>query len=371
MSRPLNVLLLIDSFRMGGAERITVALLPHLDRKRVQPIICTITTKRESPLGKQLGDVPRFDLEASRLLDPFAWRRLLRLIREQKIDLIHAQLQDATVFAAIMNKLAGVPVVITRHLIEDDAQNWRRRWRNQLEHFTVKHAVNKIITVSDAARDHYAAMTGIPLSRFQTIYNGIDLDKFEAQQDKLAARQALGFPTDRPIVTMVGVMRPGKGQQVAIEAARHVPEALFLLVGDGKPPYREELEAQAKGVEDRLQFLGQRMDVPAILNASDILILPSDNEALPTVLIEAGAAKLPVVATRVGGIPEIVVDGETGIIIPPRDPQALAKAIQTLVADPQKIQQMGERAYARVHQIFTLPNQAEQTMQLYESLVKK
>ena len=137
-NNPLRILLLIDSFRMGGAERITVALLPHFDRSRVTPLVCPLHRRRESPLSEQLGDVPRFDLGAKRLIDLAAFRRLLRLLREQEIDLIHAQLQDVTVLAALANKMTGIPVVVTRHLIYDDAQNLRRRLRNRLERFAVR-----------------------------------------------------------------------------------------------------------------------------------------------------------------------------------------------------------------------------------------
>jgi glycosyltransferase involved in cell wall biosynthesis len=316
-----------------------------------------------------LGDVPRFDLAARRLLDPGALRGLLRLLHEEEIDLIHAQLQDATIFAAAAHKLTGIPIVVTRHLIDDDAQNWRRRMRNRLEQFAIRHTVARIITVSDAARDSYAARLRLPPSRFQTIYNGIDLERFGPSEDKVMLRRALHLPGEGPLVVMVGVMRPGKGQDVAIDAMRSLTGVHLLLVGDGKPPFRTDLEARARGLEACVHFWGQRLDVPEILRAADLLILPSDNEALPTVLIEAGASALPVIATRVGGIPEIVDDDITGILIPPRDPAALAGAIRRLADDPGAARAMGQRAYERVRGIFTLPNQAEQTMALYQTVV--
>lgn len=368
-SKPLTVLFLIDSFRMGGAERITVALLPHLDRQRVKPLVATITTRRESPLGRQLGDVPKFDIEASRLLDPAALRRLIRLIQTQQVDLIHAQLQDATLFAVATRPFVRKPIVITRHLIGDDAYNWRRRWRSRLEGEAVKRGVDKIISVSNAARDHYAQSLGIPLSRFETIYNGIDLARFAPQGDKRDLRQRLGLPQDRFIILMVGVMRPGKGQEVAIAAVKDLPDdALLLLVGDGKAPYPDQLKAQAQGLEQRVQFLGQRLDIPDLLNAADLFILPSDSEALPTVLIEAGAAGLPVVATHVGGVPEVIQDGATGILIPPQNPGALSQAIYQLHQSPERCQQMGKAAFEYVNSLFGLPQQAENTTRLYEQL---
>ncbi|MBZ0305710.1 MAG: glycosyltransferase, partial [Anaerolineae bacterium] len=120
--RLLRILYLIDAMRMGGAERITVALLHHLDRSRFIPIICTLNTKEESPLIEQM-DVKRYNLEAKRLLDPAAFRRLLEIIQQERVDVIHAQLQDATIFAAAAKRFIHVPVVVTRHLIDDDEKN--------------------------------------------------------------------------------------------------------------------------------------------------------------------------------------------------------------------------------------------------------
>ena len=313
--------------------------------------------------------MPRFDLQARRMIDPGAFIRLLRLLDSEKIDIIHAQLQDANIMAAAAHFRTGIPVVTTRHLIGDDVQNWRRRLRNHIEHFATRHGIARVIGVSNATRDNYARMLNLPASRLQTVYNGIDLQRFGPAADKATTRAQLGLPAAGPLVTFVGVLRPGKGHDVCIEAARHLPDVQFLLVGDGKPPFRAMLEENAKGLEDRVHFLGQRMDVPAILSASDMLILPSDSEALPTVLIEAGASALPAIATTVGGCGEIVQDGKTGLLIPPQDPAALVAAINKLAADPALAEQMGQAAYQFVHEQFTLPGQAEALTQLYETVV--
>jgi len=364
----LNVLFLLDSFRMGGAERITIAMLPHFDRQQITPSVATITTRRESPLGDQLGDVPRYDIEASRLLDPFAVRRLVHLLNEQRIDVIHAQLQDATIMAVLARSFRKTPILITRHLIDDDAYNWRRRWRNQLEVMAIRHGVDRIVGVSEAASRHYSQRTNIPFERFSTVYNGINFQKFQVNTDKRMLKEQLDLPLDIPIITMVGVMRPGKGQPMLLEAARHIPDALFVLVGDGKPHVRAELEMQAQALGKRVRFLGQRMDIPNILNASDIFVLPSDNEALPTVLLEAGAAGLPVVATRVGGIPEIIDDGKTGILIEKRDTAALITALNALIQNHEQRQKMGQAAIENVRKDFTLEQQVHHLTAIYKKL---
>src|SRR5260370_11252663 len=162
-NRPIHVLFLIDSFQMGGAERITAALLPYLDRSRVTPVVCTLRARGDSPLAHQLGDVRRLDLGAKRMLDLAAFRRLLRVLRDEQIDLIHAQLQYSTILAVPATKLTGIPVVVTRHLIGADEGNSRKRVRNEIQRFTIPAGARRVITVSDAARDHYARLARLPL----------------------------------------------------------------------------------------------------------------------------------------------------------------------------------------------------------------
>jgi len=373
MSRaPLRVLYLIDSLRMGGAERVTLALFPHLDRARLTPLLCTVESKGEGELAQQLGEVPRFDLGAKRLLDPAAYGRLVRLLKTEKIDLIHAQLQYATVFGAYAVARTGLPMVVTRHLIGDDERHWREGLRNRIERALVRHYAASLITVSKAAEVHYAKIAGLDPSRIVTIYNGIDPQRFTPAEDKRAIRDALGLPSEGLIVIMVGVMRAGKGQDVLLDAVASLPAdsppALFLLVGDGEE--RPALEAQAQRLHlANVRFLGQRMDIPDLLRAADLFVLPSDSEALPTVLLEAGAVGLPCIATRVGGIPEMIHDGENGLLIPPRQPQALAQAMVALLKEPPRLQAMGAKARESVLATFTLSQQARATTDLYEKMV--
>ena len=369
--KPLRVLFLIDSLATGGAERITVALLPHFDRTQIIPIVCPLTRRWEGFLGDLVPPDQRDGIKSKRLLDPFAFRRLLRLIREQEIDIIHAQLQYATFFGAAATRFTGVPMVVTRHLIGDFSYNLRSRLRNRLEHMTIRRYAARVITVSNAAQENYAKLAGISPERMITIYNGIDVEKFTVTGDKRSMREALNLPVDKTLVTLVGVMREGKGHTVAIDAMRQLEDTdvRLLFAGDGWK--RDDFEQYARDLGDRVIFLGERKDVPDILAASDIVILPSDTEALPTVLIEAGAAGLPTIATDVGGCPEVVLDDETGIIIPLQNPDALARAIRRLLNHPETAQKMGKAAYERVHALFTLPVQAAALSTVYQEIVRE
>ncbi|MDQ7036283.1 MAG: glycosyltransferase family 4 protein [Anaerolineae bacterium] len=261
----------------------------------------------------------------------------------------------------------GFPFVVTRHITTDDISTQKRKWLVDVERYAFRRT-KRLIYVSDATSKYHQNILKMPPSKYTTIYNGIDLAKFQVDKDRRALAQELGFPTDKPLVVMVGVMRPGKGHVVAIDAARQLPAVNFLMVGDGEDA--DSIKAYAKGL-DNVIFLGTRKDVPTILKAVDMLILPSDMEALPTVLIEAGAAGLPSIASDVGGVTEIVVDDETGIVIPPQDPDSLAAAIQRLIADPALMENMGKAAFERIQATFTLQNQARELTALYHEVVKQ
>jgi glycosyltransferase involved in cell wall biosynthesis len=366
VSKPLRVLYLIDSLKMGGAERITVALMPFLTE--ITPIVGTLYD-HESPLLQQLGTVQHIRISGKRLADPGAIRRYLGALRHEKIDLVHAQLQHGTVFAAISRLLTGIPFVVTRHVVEDDVTSDKKRRLVYVEHLALR-STSRLIYVSDATRQYHSQSFPFDPARCRTIYNGIDISRFPAWSGNDAARKATGLPTGKPLVVMVGVMRPRKGHDVCIDAAKLVPDANFVLVGDGDADVVAALHAQAAGLTN-VHFLGTRKDIPEILSAADMLVLPSDSEALPTVLIEAGAAGLPVIASTVGGVMEIVNADETGILIPPRDPSALASAVQSLLNDPVRMRQMGEKGRKTIEQRFTLERQAQELTALYHEVLKK
>ncbi|GAB5492281.1 MAG: glycosyltransferase family 4 protein [Phototrophicaceae bacterium] len=356
-----RILYCIDSLKMGGAERITVALLPFMHD--IEPIICTLYD-HESPLTERLGDIKHIHLGASRLADPMAIARFDNILRQEKIDLIHAQLIHGTVMSSIAGMTTGTPLVITRHVVEDDLSSKKKRRMVSAEKIASKRA-DRIIYVSDAQRQRHLEYYDFDKDKTRVIYNGLDLSRFDGESSP-------PMPVDgsRPIILMVGVVRPGKGHPVAIDAARLVPDADFLLVGDGDEDLFEQYQAQAKDL-DNVYFLGTRSDVPDLMMSCDLVILPSDIEALPTVLIEAGAASKASVATRVGGIPEIILDGETGILIDPRDSDGLAKAIQTLLDKPAMLETMGQKARKHIEAHFSLEGQSATLTALYEEVLSE
>jgi glycosyltransferase involved in cell wall biosynthesis len=232
---------------------------------------------------------------------------------------------------------------------------------------------DRLVAVSAAVREQFARQTRLPAARIETIYNGIDVARFATRGMRAEKRRALGWPDDQRIVLMVAVLRRGKGHEVLFRAIprlnRAVPGVSVKVIGDGE--LSALLLEQASGLGDAVEFLGERADVPELLGAGDALVLPSWGEALPTVLIEAGAASLPVVATDVGGVREIVIEGETGYLVEPGDAVAIADRLEQVLNDPVRARAMGESARRRVNEIFSLEHQAEQTVGIYRAVLAR
>jgi glycosyltransferase involved in cell wall biosynthesis len=223
-----------------------------------------------------------------------------------------------------------------------------------------------IVAVSDATRAALVAQ-GYPAERTITVRNGIDVGD-------AAAPAAIAPAPSGPVLLEVGRLCDVKGQRDLIAAVPRLgrDDVTLLLVGEDIETggaYRRMLEREAfdLGVGDRVRFLGRRDDVPALLAAADALVLPSSIEGLPLVVLEAMAAQRPVVATAVGGTPEAVVDGETGLLVPPGDVDALARAVDSLLADPERARRLGEAGARRVRERFDADAAAQRVLGLYTS----
>lgn len=374
----MRVLLLIDSLDSGGAESMVVSLARHLDRARVELHVLglfDIYSKHRIPSRRILDSLDALGISvgevgAHNLRDGSSLRRLVSLIREHKIELIHSHLSFSIMWGALASAWTRVPWVATLHGVVDPPVGSRKWVWEQLTRLAL-HRADRVICVSEAQRQFYLTHTSLGPHRLVTIYNGIALDRFSRQPStRQEMRRSLGIPDGAPVITTVALLRPEKGHDELLAALpvvlERVPSARFLMVGGGRR--EQELRAAAAPYGAAVQFLGMRDDVPALMSASDVLVLPSYTEALPTVLLEGMSNGLPVVATRVGGIPEIVQEGETGILVPPRDAAALASAILRLAQSPGEAQAMGERGRARVESVFDARLHAQKVADLYEQV---
>jgi len=367
----MRPLVLISGLGPGGAERVTVSCLVRLARQGRAVPLCTVTGPGDGRLAEELAGagVVRHGLAARRLADPPALLRLLRLLHQGRHDLVHAHGQDATIMAAAACALSRLPLVVTRHALDEWRCGRHPRARVLAARLALRRA-DAVVAVSAATALALARATRVPRDRVRVIPNGIDLERFGAvpEDTRARTRAALGAEADDALVLFPAVLRDGKGHDVLLSALPQiralVPRARVLIAGVG--PLEAALRARARAMGDAVTFLGHRDDMPALLAAADLVVLPSRSEALPTALIEAAAAGRAVVATHVGGVEEVVVHDHTGVLIPPGNVTALVAAVCTLLLDPARADALGAAARARVGGRFDIDDQARRTWQLWQ-----
>ncbi|WP_157108677.1 glycosyltransferase [Aldersonia kunmingensis] len=362
--RRLRVLYLVPDLRVGGAERHVTTLMPGLDPDRFEPSVLCIGREGELFGALTEAGVPALALGRTKRQAIATLRELVGQLRRIRPDVVIVRGYNAEGLGRIAARIAGVPhTVVWVHNCGDAEPRGRIR---RLTDRVLDRVTSAYFGVAQAQIDYLIDDLGYSPDKVHIIHNGIDPTGFAPSDDRNAVR-ALGIGTE-PVVGILAALRPEKDHLGLLQAARIVvdarPEVKFLFVGDG--PMRSELEREtvALGLESNIVFTGSRSDVPEVLRALDVFVLASYSvECFPMALLEAMAAGRPAVCTAVGGVPELLADGVTGHLVPPRDPQALAAAITAILADPVAAQRMGSAARERVEAGFTLTRAITETEQ--------
>lgn len=368
----ITVLNLIGSLRIGGAEQQVVSLAPLFDRERFRIIVCAM-----QPGGGLRDRLDQAGVEYAclnyriRSCIP-AMLRFISLLRREKVDILHTHMYSASKFGRIAGVLAGVPVMIATDHGHDP---WKRWWHVAFDRVLLRHTDLRIGVSQDVA-DAIRACENPSPEKLAMIPNGVDPERFKSDEaERNVVRAGLGIADDEVLVGAVGRLVEPKALHILIEAVSQLAQTMsqvrLVLVGDG--PLRSELEKQAAdlGVSDRVLFAGMRMDIPAVLSAIDVYVMSSKSEGLPVSLLEAMSAEKPVVATRVGGIPEVVTDRREALLVQPNDPSALADAINEVISNPELAAQLGRRARERVSSAYSVAATARALEQVYCDLLKK
>ncbi len=372
--RRLRILHLITSLHRGGAENHLLALTSHIDRQRFDVEVAVLTGEGELiPDFEALG-VRVHRLGARRRIDLGATRRLAELLRTNAYDVLHSHLFRADLYAclaAFQLRSRRPKLVSTRH---NDDRFFLHPLIGVL-HYVVSARLDMIIAISDHIARFTIARGVWDTRRVRRVYHGLEAPSdAEVERRRSALRQDLGLAGDEFLIGNVGRLAPQKGQRHLVRAIPllldRVPNAHVVIVGGGDlEGYLREL-AEELGVSDRVHVLGPRRDVPAIMQAIDLFAMPSIWEGFGIVLLEAMAAGKPIVASRVATIPEVVLDAETGLLVPPGDPAALADAIATLAGDERRARALGEAGRARLHHSFSIEKMVGDTELLYEELAR-
>ncbi len=370
-----TVLHLIETSDPDGAERMMVHLATRLGPEYRSEAALIRNGWLGSALRSQGIPVTMLRYESrgsfANLYDLATLRDLLTLIRERHVAILHTHEFFMNTLGLIASRLTGVPVVATVH----ERNYYPDRLRRRVAYRLFGRFAQQMVTVSEGLRDLLTERIGIPPDRIRVVPNGVTIDEIPSQETVLGLRQSLGFNQQSLLVGTVGRLHPKKGHKYLIEGAVHVvrrfPGVVFLIVGGGE--LHDELEAQARalGVAPYFRFLGHREDVRDLLPLLDIFVLPSLSEGMPLALLEAMAAGIPPVATRIGGVNEVVEDGKTALIVPPKDTRALADSIITLLEDRPLAQEMGEAARQVATRRFSVGRMVEDYKEIYTGLIGK
>jgi len=382
----IRVLHIIQSLGHGGAERQLINNLKAIDKSRFINAVCFLFDRDDlQPELLRLG-IPVYKLGMSSQYD---WRKglfgLRAVIKEGQFDVIHTELYWANIYGRVCGRLfSDAKIVTTIHaptyepqILKDDPnlKPWKLTLVRILDGLTGTVCNYRFVACSEFVKRSAVGRLGYRPESIQVIYNGIDLGSFREDDSGkvISLRRELGLDHGEAILVNVGRLIPQKGQRYLIMAMPKVldeqPSCKLLLVGEG--PMENELQdlAHDLGVGEAIWFLRTRHDVPAILQLSDLFVLPSLSEGMPVALLEAMAMRKPCIASNITSIPEVVEDGRSGVLVEPQRPDQLANAVLSLIDDPERRQAMRVRGRQIVKEKFSINVNIRLLENLYERVV--
>jgi glycosyltransferase involved in cell wall biosynthesis len=366
-----TVVYFTDTIGFGGAEQALLGLMSGLNRDEWRPMLMhhsapgvALLLKGATRLGVELWPVPRMPEGREGAARLWSFARDLRRLRP---DVFHAHLTWplACKFGLAGAIMARVPAIVaTVHLFVEFPLDLSICVQQRL----IAAGVGRYLAVSHHVAQRLLKKLPWPVWKMQVIYNSVAATA-DGRSPIDPPRTRSIDQTDRPVVLTVARLDEQKGHRYLLEAAAQVPEAQFVLAGDG--PLRASLEAQAQslGLEGRVRFLGYRTDIPDLLASCDVFVLPSLYEGLPLSILEAMSAGKPVIATQIGGTDEAVIADETGLLVPPAAPAALAAAIRSVLVDRPWAQRLGQAGRARVEREFSAATMIQRVTKVYAELL--
>lgn len=366
----MRVVHVIKATRISGAERHLLILLPALKARGVDVHLLLLEDPAR-PVDDMVAaltaaGVPVVRVPIYRHTDFGVIRRLRRELRGLRPDIVHTHLIHADLYGTVAARLAGVRVVISsRH--NDD--NFRRLLPARTLHRLFWRLTDRGIAISQAIARFCIEVEGAPARKITTVYYGQPPQVIERKPARAALTGQLGLPPDALLIGMVCRLIEQKGVIYGLRAfariAPQFPGAQLVIAGDGSRRAALEAEAKTLGVRDRVHFLGWRADAPQILAALDVLLMPSLWEGFGLVMLEAMAQAVPIIGSAVSAIPEVIVDGETGLLVAPRDTAGLANALTSLLQDAALRRHMGLLGQDRAETVFSVERMAAETLVVY------
>ena len=367
-----KILLLTNACTVGGAEMHLLSLAKHLNKDKYD---LTLAYLIERPDDARLlkedfikTGIKVVDLEAKSRFDPAPIPKIRKLIKDYNFDIVHTHLFQSEIFARVATILNSHPIFITTyHCTEEFLQNpfWARVAKFSIRKF------DQVIVISDAVRRYLMEKVGVNEGKIKRIYYGLEAkDGVCNGGEDIKSRCRIG--KDDPVIGMIARYAPQKGHKDLLDAMRlvlkKIPETRLFLAGHDEKRIRSSLENHAEqlGVREKVIFSEFRSDVYNLLQQFDLFVLSSLWEGFGLVLLEAMATEKAIVATNVGPIPEIVIDGKTGFLVPPKDPNAMAEKIVFLLKNKKMAEEMGKNGKRRLEKYFTIEKMIRETEAVYD-----
>ncbi|HRZ87025.1 MAG TPA: glycosyltransferase [bacterium] len=367
--RKIPVLLLALNSSVGGTEKMVLELAAGLDRSRFEPCICTLVGDGTLVREAIRRGMPAYDLEMSGPLDIRILPKLLRLLRERDIAVLHTFLYHANILGRLLGRYAKIPVIISTQRSTDP---WRT-WYHRLADRWTAGLADAIISNSQSGKERLTAVERIAGEKISVVRNGIRLDVDAALRRGAEVRQLRGIGSGDIIIGTVANLKEAKGLETLIDAVailqNDMPDARAMIVGHGPLLHRLRARVRRRGMTNRIIFAGLQADAVGYCAAFDLYVQPSRWEGTPVALMEAMALGKPVIASAVGGIPEIVADGKDGMLVPAGRPDELSAAIAALINDPARAAALGKSAREKMEREFTVKRMVHETERIYDALI--
>ena len=355
----LTVLHTEASLGFGGQERRILRELEGLDPARFRGLLLCQPGSRLGYVTEE-RKIPTIRFKMRSAYDPVAFVKILQLLKRERVDVIHAHSSRDAWLAGAAGKLLGVPVFRTRHLLTPIGGP-----------YVYARLADLVLTVSEDVR-RYLISAGVPGEKIIAVPTGINLKRFDpARPDLVDMRARFNLPRDAFVIGLIAVLRKAKGHRFLLQAVKRLapefPQVKLLIAGTG--PQEQNIKNLVKelGLGEQVLMLGHQDDIPSLLRALDVFVLPAQEEALGTALVEATAMGVPVIATRIGGIPEVV--GETGLLFESEDVEALANHLRTLIRSPELAARLRVQGAARARELYDENIMVRRTEELYRQAV--
>lgn len=366
----ITILHMIETSGPGGAENMMIRLINNLDEDKYYSIVCLL---KDGWLNKTLQSygIETVIIPQTRSLD-YQWiKSALKYLTEKKIDLMHSHEFAMNTYSSILSVIKGIPCVSTVH---GKNYYWEKFHRKLAYKFVSK--VSSMVSVSDDIKNFLISKVGVNKKQLTVIPNGIDVYTYKNDDDKrIKFRKSIGIKQDAILLGAVGNLYPVKGHKYLIKAVAEIkpkiPEIQLLIAGRGDELSSLEQDVKSLNLTRNVHFLGFREDIPDILNAIDIFVMPSLSEGMPLSILEAMSAERLVIASRVGGIPEVIIDSKTGYLAESKNSSALAKKVLTSINDTKNVTRIIHNAKQKVILDFSMQAMLSGYTLIYDKLAGK